>query len=84
MLTPIHSSTNRIRFYVWSPSNIELSSSTTVLSRVEGWEDSSCNGINRFQTARLSATAEFSSGNDNRFVANVLPLIVNNVSIVIY
>lgn len=82
-LIPIHGSANRIRFHIWTPvaSTLELNVSTRTLYRVREWRDpATCaSGQNRFQTARLSAYANFTSGS-NTFRANILSLISDNVS----
>lgn len=82
-LMAVHSSANRVRIYVWTPvvGDFNLSSSTRRFSRVRDWKDpNSCDGMDRFQTARISAMASFESGSES-FSASVLPLIANSVHV---
>lgn len=82
-LTPVHPSANTIRLHIWSlsPSSFNLDISTRNLVRVAEWriEPSCADNRNQFQTARITATAEFVSGSQS-FETNVYPLITNNVS----
>ena len=79
-LRPVHSTANRVRVHIWTPTDFQLSSSTNRLSRVSNWKDlNSCGGSDRFQPVRISATASFSSGTES-FVGGVYPLIASNVS----
>lgn len=80
-LIPVHSEANMAVLYIWSPTDFTLSLSDNTLSRVNGWRDVSCDTTTPFvyQTARVLATALFTSGNDN-FTANVVDIIINNVS----
>lgn len=79
-LTPVYPGANSVVFYIWSLNRPSLSMdiSTRNLHRVDRWQDCATNQ-NRFQTARLTATAQFSSGSQ-RFSADVYPLIANHVS----
>ena len=81
-LMPVHPQANTVTFHIWSlsPGSLNLDISTSNLQRVAGWREASCvSNVNRFQTARITATANFISGAD-RFTADVYPLIANNVS----
>ena len=79
-LTPVHSEANMAVLYIWSPTDFDLSLSDDTLSRVNGWRDESCDATPFvYQTARVLATAEFTSGDDS-FTANVVDIIINNVS----
>ncbi len=73
-----------VTFHVWSPIDFSLSLSDDTLSRVSGWRDNtdrSCPGEDYvYQTARVLATAVFTSGRDN-FTANVVDLIIDTVSL---
>ncbi len=77
-LIPIHSSAGLVTFHVWTPTEVSLAISTTRLYKVRGWMTPTCDA-NRFQTARLSATASFISGS-NSFTGDVYPLIARLVS----
>ena len=79
-LRPVYRGADTIRIYIWTPSQVELTSSTDRLFRVAGWvEDCRGGSGNQFQTARVFATARFSSGT-NSFSADVLRLVQNRVS----
>ena len=80
-LRPAHSQANMVTFHIWSPNDFSLSLSDDTLTRVTGWRDSASCDSDQFvyQTARVMATAEFMSGS-NSFTANVVDLIINDVS----
>lgn len=81
-LRPIHNTANRVRVHIWMPTDLQLSSSTNQFSRVSGWQDpTSCDGTDRYQPARISATTSFSSGTES-FMGGVLSLVINHVSYV--
>ncbi len=80
-LTPVFGEANRARLNIWLPGPVKLSASTTTLYEVRGWRDPrACgNDDNQFQTSRLSAMANFTSGSDY-FEADVYSLISERVS----
>ena len=77
-LAPVHSRADSVTLYIWSPTDVTLDVSTTRLYKVSGWMTETCDA-NRFQTARLSATANFVSGSSS-FRGDVYSLIARQVS----
>lgn len=76
-LTPAQS--HSITLHIWSPGIISLSLSDNTLSRVRGWRDACDTDQFVYQTARVIATTEFTSGSDS-FTADIVDIIINNVS----
>ena len=81
LLQPVYPGANNVTLHVWTPGDISLSVSDNVLERVTGWRQPTCGSgdSDRYQTARIMATAEFTSGN-SQFTANILPIIAHRVS----
>ncbi len=81
-LTPAHQGANMAFLYIWSTTDFRLSLSDDTLSRVRGWRDNEMCDKEEFvyQTARVLATAEFTSGSDS-FTANVVDIIIDTVSL---
>ena len=81
VLEPVHPSANRVTLHLWNPGDIELSVSDDTLERVLTWKSSCTSNTDpdRYQTARITATTNFISGN-NQFTANILPLVAHRVS----
>ena len=80
-LNPVHSDANRVVFYIWNVSNIDVRVSDTTLSRVAGWSDH-CDLLSsdRFQNARITATADITLGDATFTAYNMLPIIGDYVS----
>ena len=86
LLRPVCPGANSVTLHIWTPNvPITLTVSDNVLERVSMWKSPSCTDgeRGRFQTARIMATANFSSGTNNQFTANVLPFIADRVSPII-
>lgn len=83
VLNPIHSTANRAVYHVWDIISIDLGLSDSLLSRVVEWSESpSCHlvSLDRYQNARITATAEIASDEVTFTATNVLPLIADEVS----
>lgn len=80
-LIPARQGANIAIFHIWSPTSFRLSLSDDTLSLVRGWRDNAtcAEGNYVYQTARVLATADFTSGSDS-FTANVVDIIINTVS----
>ena len=80
VLQPVHPSANAITLHIWTPGDVALSVSDSTLEIVHEWK-STCNaGPDRYQTARIMAITNFTSGS-NQFTANILPFVANRVSV---
>ena len=79
VLQPAHPSANTTTLHIWSPGDVALSVSDNTLEKVNEWK-SSCSNDDSYQTARIMAITNFTSGN-YQFTADILPVIANRVSI---
>ena len=82
-LRPVHSTANRAVYHIWDVTDVSLQVSDNVLSKIEEWNGSpSCDmvSMDRFQNARLTATAVVSSDGTSFTATNIMPLIANKVS----
>ena len=82
-LRPVHPTANRAVYHVWHVTDVDLQISDTLLSKVKEWNESpSCDLVStdRFQNARIRATALVSSDGVSFTATNILPLIADKVS----
>ena len=79
-LSPVHPMAAHLTFHIWGVSDIELDVSDDSLKRVKDWSaDCSVQGSDRYQSARITATARISDGTFG-FTANILPIVSEYVS----
>lgn len=81
LLQPVYPGANTVTLHVWTPGFVTLSVSDDTLERVSMWKEPTCREDDpaRFQTARIMATSNFTSGG-NQFTANVLSIVADRVS----
>lgn len=78
-LNPVHFTANRITYYIWDISSVDLQVTDGVLSRVAEWNsDPGCTS-NRYQNSRITASAVITSGDVSFTATNILPIIADNV-----
>ena len=81
-INPVHTTANRVAYYIWDVRDVELQVTDSRLSQVAEWNQlSACDMLSedQYQNARITASAVISSA-DNSFTAtNILPLIANKV-----
>lgn len=81
VLQPVYPGANSVTLHIWTPGGVSLSVSDDVLERVSMWRPPTCGDgeRSRYQTARIMATTEFTSGS-KQFTANILPIVAHRVS----
>ena len=81
-LKPVHSAANRLVYHVWDITDVDLQVTDTLLSRVMEWDEGvgcSLLSTERYQNARMMASAVITSGENSFTATNILPLIANKV-----
>ena len=76
LLIPLN---NKVNFYIWVPTIVNITIPDTVLSRVEGWKEGQCSGSESYQNTRLEVQAEFTDG-VKKFTWDIYDRVSNLVS----